>query len=259
MSRRRKIITVLQGITGTLSHASPGGVSAVLGHPGTDAALCGGLKQDALHEVFAAAAAEAAATGFALALAARVSTRHKWILWVRQDFSALEVGEPHGSGLLELGIDPARLLLVHVPDATAALRASVEGLTCKGLAAVIIEIWGEHKAFDLTASRKLTLMAERHAVTPILLRFGAEPKPSSAATRWLVRNTISAPDDEDRGRLQFDAALVRNRQGCTERWIMEWDRHEKIFRESTAHSRASVSATSDRPVEAPLEGYRKVG
>lgn len=177
MSRRRKIIMVLQGITGTPPHALSGGVSAVrLGHPCTDAALCGGLKQDALHEVFAASAAEAAATGFALALAARVSTRHKWILWVRQDFSALEVGEPDGSGLLELGIDPASLLLVHVPDATAALRASVEGLTCKGLAAVIIEVWGEHKAFDLTASRKLTLMAERYAVTPILLRFCIDSK-----------------------------------------------------------------------------------
>src|SRR5262249_18631514 len=77
----------------------------------------------------------------------------------------------------------------------AALRAGYEGLICKGLAAVIIEIWGEPKVLDLTASRKLTLMAEQHSVMAELFRSGAEPKPSTAETRWLVRTATSASAD----------------------------------------------------------------
>lgn len=261
MSGRQKITPVLQGLVGERPFTCSTGQPRVrLGHPRADAALFGGFKQNALHEVFAEAAGEKAmAAGFALALAARVETERKWLLWVRQDFSALEAGELHGNGLLELGNDPARVLVVHAPDAAAALRAGYEGLICKGLAAVIIEIWGEPKVLDLTASRKLTLMAEQHSVMAVLLRFGAEPKPSTAETRWLVRTATSASADENWGRPEFDAALVRNRQGRTGHWVMEWDCHERIFRESAAHSRAFTSAPSDRPAETPLEGFRQAG
>ncbi len=231
-----------------------------LGYAPADAALSGGLKRDALHEVFAASTGEeAAATGFALALAARMSIKYKWLLWVQQDFSALEGGELHGSGLPEFGIDPSRLLLVRAPDAIAALRAGLEGLACKGLSAAIVEVWGEPKALDLVASRKLTLMAQRYAVAAILLRSGAVPKPSTAETRWLVRAEASSLGDEDWSRPRFDTALVRNRQGRTGHWIMEWDCHGRIFRESAAHPRASASAPSDRPAYAPLEGFRQAG
>jgi len=230
---------------------------APLGHPGADACLNGGLARGALHEVFAGAPGqEAAASGFALALAVRVLTKHKWLLWIRQDFSALESGEIYGAGLRELGLDPSRALMLHAPDAEAVLRAAGDALDCKGLGAVVIEPWGEPKIFDLVASRRLTLAAAKHNVTAILLRPGAEPSPSAAETRWLVRAAPSPPDD-DWGAPLFDVSLARNRHGPLGHWVMEWDQDESIFR--TAHHGALAAAIADRPAEAALECHRQAG
>jgi len=230
---------------------------APLGHTSADACLSGGLARGALHEVFAGAPGqEASASGFALALARRVLTKNKWLLWVRQDFSALESGEIYGAGLRELGLDPSRVLMLHAPDAEAVLRAAGDALDCKGLGAVVIEPWGEPKIFDLVASRRLTLAAAKHNVTAILLRPGAEPAPSAAETRWLIQAAPSPPDD-DWGAPLFDVSLARNRHGPLGHWLMEWNHDESIFR--TAHRSALAAAPADRPAEAALEDRRQAG
>jgi protein ImuA len=57
-----------------------------------------GLRREALHEVYAAEAGDsAAASGFAAGLAHRLRA-DRTILWIRQEFSALEHGEINGSG-----------------------------------------------------------------------------------------------------------------------------------------------------------------
>lgn len=230
---------------------------AILGCAPADACLGGGLRLAALHEVFPAGACEAAASAFALALAARTLGSRKWLLWVRQDFAALESGEIHAAGLLELGLDPRHVLMLRVPDAVSALRAGTEGLNCKGLGATIIETWGKSNVFDLVASRRLTLAAQQHGVAAVVLRFGAEPEPSAAETRWLVKAGPSPPGKEDWGMPVFDAALVRNRHGTCGRWIMEWDCNNGIFCE--AHSRDLDAASFDGPAEAAMEGFRQAG
>jgi len=230
---------------------------APLGHGGADACLNGGLARGALHEVFASQPGEeATASGFALALAGRVLSKNKWLLWVRQDFCALESGEIYGGGLLELGLDPARVLMLQAGDAQAVLRAAGDALDCKGLGAVLIEPWGEPKIFDLVASRRLTLAAAKHNVTAILLRPGAEPAPSAAETRWLIHAAASPPGD-DWGAPLFDVSLARNRHGPLGHWVMEWDQDEAIFR--TAHHSALAAAPADRSAEAALEGHRQAG
>jgi protein ImuA len=232
---------------------------APLGHAGADACLEGGLARGALHEVFAnEPGEEPAAAGFALALARRVLSQNKWLLWVRQDFCALESGEIYGAGLLELGLDPSRVLLLQAPDASGVLRAAGDALDCKGLGAVLIEPWGETRIFDLVASRRLGLMAARHGVTAILLRPGAVPAPSAAETRWLVRAAPSPPGD-DWGAPLFDVTLARNRHGPLGRWIMQWDQDDGIFRKYAAHHRAFPAAPADRPAQAPLAGHRQAG
>src|ERR1700761_9091077 len=60
-----------------------------LGHPAADRALKGGLARGALHEIFAHPGHETAATGFAVAACARLAAS-KPILWIRQDYCALE-------------------------------------------------------------------------------------------------------------------------------------------------------------------------
>jgi protein ImuA len=126
-----------------------------LGHCTADETLDGGLLTGMLHEVFAHDSSHgAAATGFALGLGMRLSEA-KPLLWVRQDFSALEFGELHGAGLLELGLDPDAMILVCAADPGQVLKAAAEGLSCAALGVVIAEIPAEPKLLDLVASRKL--------------------------------------------------------------------------------------------------------
>ena len=127
-----------------------------LGCASLDRALKGGLARGALHEIFAHPGDETAATGFAVALAQRLNAR-KHLVWIRQDFSALEHGELSATGRLELGIDPERILVLHVADAVSALRAAGDALTCAALGSILIETTGEAKILNLVTSRRLTL------------------------------------------------------------------------------------------------------
>jgi protein ImuA len=179
-----------------------------LGHGEADLCLKGGLRHGALHEVFAVAGHEAAATGFVAGLAARVAA-DKLLLWIQQDFSALEFGELSATGLLELGLDPSHMFLLRVANAKDGLRAANDALSCAALGAVVIEIPGSPKTLDLVASRRLTLAATQKSVTVFLLRFGAQPDASTAETRWLVSAAVSSKQEEDWGYPAFEVDLVR--------------------------------------------------
>jgi len=220
-----------------------------LGFAPADAVLKGGLERGALHEVYAATNSETSATAFATGLAARVAGKKK-ILWIRQDFSAVEFGELSATGFLELGIDPSQILLVCTAHADDAIKAASDALTCGALGAIVIEIPGAPKILDMVTSRRLTLAAAQKNVTAFLLRFAAKLEASTAETRWLVRTAASSTEDENWGQPVFQTDLVRNRHGRTGHWVMEWNCNEGLFREPAfgiaAHHRAVVSASGDR-------------
>jgi protein ImuA len=226
-----------------------------LGCASADNALKGGLLKGALHEVYAEAGHEAAASGFALTAALRL-LGHKALLWIRPDFSALEYGELAATGLLELGADPARVLTLHVADASDAVRAAGDALSCAALGAVVVEILGEPKNFDLVISRRLTLAAAECGVSVFLLRFRATLEGSTAETRWRVRAARSPINNEDWGKPGFETELVRNRHGSTGQWVMEWNCDNGLFQERPADRSAMVSAAFDRPSRAAMEGRR---
>ena len=225
-----------------------------LGFAPADIALKGGLQRGTLHEVYAATGCETSATAFAAGLAARVAERKK-ILWIRQDYSALEFGELSATGFLELGIDPSRILLICTAHADDAIKAASDALTCSTLGAVVIELVGEPKILDLVTSRRLTLATSQKNVTAILLRFGAKLQDSTAETRWLIRTRGSPLEEENWGKPVFETELVRNRHGRTGHWVMEWNCDAGIFAEpgGTAHHRAVVSAPFDGSFAAALE------
>lgn len=250
---------LLASLRQTLAPFEPGRASVPLGHPGADAVLRG-LRREALHEVHAGGPGhDAAACGFALGLAQRLCG-DRTLLWIRQDFSALEHGEVYGGGLVEMGFNPARLILLRVDHAKDALKAAGDALSCKGLGAVVLEIYGEHKALDLTATRRLTLATARAGVSAVLLRLGAQADASAAETRWSV--CASPSPTEDFGYPRFDAALARNRHGPTGRWIMEWNCDDGSFCESRPSKIAAdrfdlAAAPADRQAE--TEEFRRAG
>jgi protein ImuA len=229
-----------------------------LGHAGVDAALRGGLAVATVHEVFAEGHQSAAATGFIAGLAGRVTARRP-LVWVRQDFSEIESGALSMSGLTELGLDPRALVTVRATDADAALRTTADALACDALGAVVLEVWGQPRQFDLVASRKLTLAAQASGVTALLLRFAAEPQPSTAETRWIVRAAHSPPSAPWHawGAPVFDAELVRNRHGPVGRWIMEWKCDECLFFEPAAYPQPVSATPAHRPHQAATFGQQR--
>src|SRR5215470_9354696 len=121
IDRLRRQLCALEAATGL---AGDCGAPLALGHPVIDGALGGGLSAGALHEVASAREAEtAAASGFALALAVRMTSRqgaptasgNSWearnderavsvtsgrsVFWIAEDLSLDENGAPYGPGL----------------------------------------------------------------------------------------------------------------------------------------------------------------
>jgi protein ImuA len=226
----------------------------MLGHADVDAALQGGLVLGAMHEVFAAAGRQsAAATAFVAALAGRSAGRRP-LVWVRQDFTEIESGAVSLSGLAELGLDPRLVVSVRAADVECALRTAADALACDAVGVVVLEVWGEARQLDLTASRKLTLAAQASGVTGLVLRMAAEPQPSTAETRWIVRGAHSPPASSSRsawGAPLFDAQLVRNRHGPVGRWIMEWKCDECLFAKPATYPQPVAAAPADRSHQAP--------
>ncbi len=219
-----------------------------LGDPAADAVLGGGLRRGAVHEVFAH---DWGASGFAACLAI-MAAGPKPLFWIRPDYEALEYGALSATGLLELGGDPRNLFLLRASNAADALSATADILACPHVGVVVLELCGAPRCLDLVASRRLTLLAEESGVTLLVLREGAQPEPSAAATRWQVKSLASDPQDDDWGSPRFHARLTRHRLGNLGDFTMQWDSEHGIFHPAAAHSGLVVSAPADRPVEAPL-------
>jgi protein ImuA len=231
-----------------------------------DRHLKGGLRRAALHEIYASGVGDfASAAGFAAALACRAA-QDRLLCWVQQDFLDVETGGLHPPGLAELGLAPDRLVLIRARDGAGVLRAGAEAARCASLGAVVIAPWGAPREFDLTASRRLTLIAETSCVPLLLLRVAvAAPHPSAAQTRWLVR---AAPSQAQAARAPglpaFHVSLLRHRGGVASgEWRLEWSRDKRSFEpgpdfrpEFTAKpgaaplSRSMVPAPANRPARA---------
>jgi len=227
-----------------------------LGHADADATLQGGLALGATHEVFADAGRQsAAATGFVAGLAGRAAARRP-LVWIRQDFTEIESGAVSMSGLAEFGLDPRLLVTVRAADVEVALRTAADALACDAVGVVVLEVWGEARQLDLVASRKLTLAAQASGVTGLLLRMAAEPQPSTAETRWIVRAAHSPPAAQAPcgawGAPLLDAQLVRNRHGPVGRWIMEWKCDECLFEKPAAYPQPVAATSAHRPHQAPV-------
>jgi protein ImuA len=200
-----------------------------LGPP--DAALKGGLALSELHELTPPAPVHlGAALGFALALAALAPARGGGVVFVQQDFAALEAGALYGLGCDLFGLSPARLILVRAASPRDGLWAMEEALKTRGLTAVIGELAQSAEAADLTATRRLSLAAQKGGGLALLLRQYGFSGTSAAATRWQISAAPGAGDGfGGLGRTGFSLALTKNRRGPCGTWILQWDHHAKRF------------------------------
>ncbi|HWV12190.1 MAG TPA: hypothetical protein VN110_02745, partial [Sphingobium sp.] len=112
----RRHIETLEGIP-----AADAGAPVATGHGAFDQALQGGLARGRLHELFGGDEDEGAAAGLSLILA-HLTAGAAPLFWLRLAKGA--GAQPYGPGLVELGIDPERLLIGAMKDEALLLRAA---------------------------------------------------------------------------------------------------------------------------------------
>lgn len=209
------------------------------------------LKRAAIHEFYAGRTADAAPLSGCMLALGQILSGDRPSLWVRQEAFDWEAGRPHAPGLREFGLDPARFTILHVKDAIAALQAGLEGARCAGLGAVLLELWGEAPAYDLTASRRLALAARASGVPVLISRIAAKARPSAAETRWELRALPSrALAAQAPGLPAFELALLRARNGREGlHYALEWNRDDRQFLPRTTSDIAPAE-----PVLPPLPG-----
>lgn len=167
-----------------------------------------------LSELFAVHPRDCAWTGFLLAQL----DHDRPLLWVQERMAILESGRVHPPGL-----PLHNLVHVEARDARDALWAMEEGLRCSALGAVIGEIWGDPKALDFTATRRLALASERSGVAAFLVRLAGRANLSGARMRWRIASAPSLLNDLDPrapGTPAWDAELFRARGKAPGRWII---------------------------------------
>lgn len=188
-----------------------------------------------------------AAAGLVAGLAIAATDNAGSLVWLRSRRTVGLSGVIQGAGWAELGGTPDSCLFVLADDALGLLRASLDVVRSGGAGVVVIESRGTMPELDLTASRRLSLAAERSGVLLLLVRSNAPPVPSAAQTRWSVASAPSrALPANAPGAPVFDIELLRHRSGpAGGRWQLEWDRDRRIFRNA---------AVSGAVVPVPVRG-----
>ncbi|HLH90322.1 MAG TPA: ImuA protein [Xanthobacteraceae bacterium] len=181
----------------------------------------GGLAVGALHEVAPQEPGDMpAAFGFLAALLARFAPSSRPVLFIAPSHAFTEHGRPHGHGLAQLGLDPARLILVETRNEKQALWALEEALRSSVPAAV----GGVVTRLDLKASQRLQLVAGEVGLPLLLLRTPIIEDASAAATRWRIGAAEAARDRFGLiERTRWNVRLERCRNGRPGDWLVEFD------------------------------------
>lgn len=224
----------------------------------------------------------AAAAGFACALALRAAALRAGagLVWIAEDMAAREIGLPYGRGFEASGVDPGRLVLVRARRPREALWAMEEGLKTRGAAAVIAESWIAPGAYNLAASRRLLLAAQRGGGLGLLLLLRAAGEGARLSSAAPLRFEVAAapfaraPAPAAGGRrlplpgpLTWRLRIVKARAGLLGalgdfdplRWRhIAFDYEKVVFRHAfpDAFSGCVPAATVDRP-DSPVQERRE--
>ena len=213
-----------------------------------------GLAAAPAHSEVFASGDQASGAGLALALArdalkaagrsGPAQEDRRQLLWVQDRAAVRLTGRPYRHGLPP----ELRHRLIHVEARTPedALFALEEGLRCRDLAFVLGEIAGNPRTLDFTASRRLSLAAEKHGVPLWLVRLEAQPELSSARMRWKVAAAPSAParwNAAAPGQPAWHAELFRARSHPPGEWSLSDDGNSLVA--ARPHSSPERAAAPD--------------
>lgn len=194
-----------------------------LGCEEADVLLPDSLEVDSLHEVKPVAGAHGASAadwmaslGFSLRLAAlrceglRRAGRPAHVLWCWPRALAGELGRLSGRGLLDLGLDPARVLIVETAREAETQQALEEGLK-SGTLGLALGVFDEA---SLNAARRLSLAAQGGRTPCLIATHPGRGPAAGCATRWRIARAQSAPhpfDPKAPGLSRFSVSLERCR------------------------------------------------
>ena len=228
-----------------------GGVFTGVGR--LDAALGGGLPKAALTEIHGAETRDAGAvSGFMLALASLLLAALRGttettapILWIGTAEIFGEAGFPYAAGLQAMfGIEPETLLFCETKKLTDALWVAEEAARLREPAAVVLEVRGNPRQLDLTATRRLHARARDSGRPLFLLRQAATPEPTAAPVRLVVepassvlRETIGGPLTGSIGRPAFTITIGKGSAARSENFTLEWNPDERTFKERWGQER----------------------
>jgi protein ImuA len=206
----------------------------------------GGLTVGALHEIAPQQHGDTpAAFGFLAALMARFTPATRPVLLVAAAHVFAEHGRPHGHGLHQLGLDPARLILVETRNEKQALWAMEEALR----SAVPAAIGGVVARLDLKASQRLQLTAGEAGLPLLLLRpISSTEDASAAATRWRIGAAEAARDRFGlMTHTRWNVRLERCRNGRPGDWLVELDHAAYRFSLAAALADPALSRDAGAP------------
>lgn len=229
-----------------------------------DAGLGGGLPLAGLSEIHAAHMRDAGLlSGFALcwaAMAARRRTareRPGLFLWICGGETVREGGLPYLPALSGHGLAGERqMLLCRLEDVRDALWTAEEAVRIAALCTIVLELRGDPRALDLTATRRLHLRAREAGRPLLLLRMSARETATAAPLRLLVSPAPSALRRTFAGEAvaaslgppRFRLRLSKARAGPQAEFLLEWNADELAFVEAgPAHAGRVVSAPCDGP------------
>jgi protein ImuA len=219
-----------------------------------DTALGGGLPGAGLTEVHAPCTRDAsAAAAFVLALIRPSLERTAApVLWIGMAESFREAGHPYPPGIRFLyGIDPSRLLVAQADKLADALWIAEQAARLDGFCAVLLETRGNSIHLDLTATRRLHHRARDAGHPLLLLRQTAEPEPTAAPFRLIVRSApaglrhvLGKPLARSIGPPAFLVEVSKNRTAPPTQFILEWNNHARAFEERAAENPVPVVPAS---------------
>jgi protein ImuA len=176
-------------------------------------------------------------------------------VWIGMTETFGEAGFPYARGLQSsFGIGPESLLFCEARKLADALWIAEEAARLSTSAAVVLEIRGNPRRLDLTATRRLHARAQQTGRPLFLLRQAALAEPTAAPVRLVVapapsglRETVAGPLTGSIGLPAFAVSISKSAYASNGQFILEWNPDERIFMERGAGERSAGEIRAKDP------------